>query len=61
MGKMGGARNTGKTIDKNVKCDIEKYKNNKCKKIYSEILDSYDVYKERQKCIHCGEDIYYDS
>ena len=61
MSKKGGARNTGKKMDIIVKSDIEKYENNKCKKTYTEILDSYTIHDGRQKCIYCGEDIYYDN
>lgn len=61
MAKKGGARNTGKTKDIEVQADIEKYENNKCKRVYTEILDSYAIHDDRQKCIYCGEDIYYDN
>lgn len=57
----GGARNTGKTLDIVIQGDVEMYEKNKSKATYTEILNRYKIHDNRQKCIYCGEDIYYDN
>lgn len=59
--KKGGSRNNGKTIDKKIKSDVELFNNNRCKQQYTEILNRYTFHDNRQKCIYCGEDIFYDN
>ena len=43
-------------------CEIvHNFNEHKSKQLYTDILNKYHVYDDRQKCIYCGTDIYYDN
>ena len=44
-----------------VKEDIRIFNENKSKENYTKLLDKYNVYQDRHKCIYCGDDIFYNN
>ena len=44
-----------------VKEDIKYFNEHKTKENYTKLLDKYNVYQDRHKCIYCNTDIFYNN